>query len=115
LLKDGIRVKESAHNPLYNDESPYYSTRFSDSDLQKLVNKNIQQTMETINQLTEAYQKELNISSEDITKTPSQNIYISRPNNLYDYRDIDLNSKYEIVVIYEDGETRIPVDFSKFK
>ena len=112
LLKEGIKMKESDVNPLYQNQSPYFAPYLTGIqwNWQETANAITKQTMEVAKQITEAYQKDLKINLDNIPT-----LAIDRPSNLYNYNDIDTNARYEVVVIYEDGEKRIPIDFSKIK
>ncbi|MBU4302980.1 MAG: hypothetical protein KJ931_01120 [Candidatus Omnitrophica bacterium] len=112
LLKDGIKVQEAESNPLYNDKSPYsYSHLLGvQNNWQETANAVVKQTMEMANKIAEQYRKDLKIDSSDVV-----GLSVQKPSHLYNYSDINLSSKYEIVVIYENEEKRIPIDFSRIK
>ena len=66
--------------------------------------------MEAANKIAESYQKDTKI---DITKIPQ--LTIDNQKHVYDYKDITLTSKYKVIVIYDDREIRVPIDFSIVK
>jgi len=109
LMKNGVKVEPSNFNPLYENASPYTYSHISEvqSNLQAIIDETMKNTMAMANQIAEQYKTNMQI---DIPTTS-----VGRPENIYDYKDIDLNAKYEVVILYRDGEKRIPIDFSNTK
>jgi len=107
LLKDGAKLTESEDNPLFKGSSPYTTAHLdgAQSNWQEATNKLVQDTIEMANKITKAYQNDLNIPP----------VTASKPSHIYDYRNLNFDSKYEIVVLYDNQEIRIPINFSKFK
>lgn len=107
LLKDENKLAESKENPLYKSQSPYTFSHLSGQlGWQEAI---VQQTIEMANKIAEAYQPDTK-KALDHANSP-----LLTPSNLYNYKDIDLSSKYEVVIIYSDGEIHVPIDFSNVK
>jgi hypothetical protein len=110
LLKDGNRIAESQDNQLYKGQNPYAVSHFSGQvDWQQSMDEAVNKSIKMANQIAQAYQDDAKVNIAAVAP-----IY-SNIKNLYDYKDIDLNSKYELVVIYPDREIRLPIDFSNIK
>jgi len=109
LLKNGEKVKEAENYPLYKNFNPYATSYLYSiqSTWQAIADETVKKTMDMANQITEYNQKAMKM---DIP--PSG---FGKPENIYSYKDIDLNSKYEIVVLYNDGEKHIAINLSKVK
>lgn len=103
LLKDGAKLSESEDNPLIKDKSPYTTFHLdgAQSNWQEMATNAVQQTIE----MARAYQKDFKIDP----------VAVAKPSYIYDYKNLNAESKYEIVVLYDNKEIRFPIDFSKFK
>ena len=112
LLKDGVKVQEIETNPVYTDRSPYsYSHLIGvQNNWQEAANAAVKQSIEMANKIAEQYRKDLKIDKNAIA-----DLLVQKPSHLYNYRDINLLSRYEIVVIYDNEEKRIPIDLSIIK
>lgn len=108
LLKNNEKVRASENIPLYKGVDPY-ATCYSFGILpwQEVTNKTIKESMEMAKQIAKSYQKELNID------TPAGMTNVDE--SVFDYKNIYLDAKYEVVVLYNDGEKRVTIDFSKIK
>jgi len=108
LLRNDEKVKASENMPLYNGASPYVAcSSFGATPWQEAANKAIKENMEMAKQIAKSYQKDLNIDTSSGIPSVDKNVF--------DYNKLDLNSKYEVAVLYNDGEKRITIDFSKIK
>ena len=111
LIKNGIKIEESKENSLYKDHNPYAISHLTgQTSWQEAINESTRKSMEMANKLAEQYRKDMKIDLKNIVQIPS-----STQEHLYDYKDVDLSSKYEIIVIYSDREIHVPVDFSNIK
>jgi hypothetical protein len=107
LLKEGTKLPESENNPLIKGQSPYttFHLNGAQSNWQEMANDAVQQSIEMANKVAKAYQKDLKIDS----------VAVDKPIHIYDYKNLSADSKYEIVVLYDNKEIRVPIDFSNFK
>lgn len=110
LLKNGNKLENSEDNPKYKSRSPYANSHFSGQlQWQEKANEAFRQNIEMANQMAEQY----GTTKIDVNNIPAMDYGVNK--NIYNYKDINLNSKYEIVVIYSNKEKRIPIDFSGIK
>ncbi len=110
LFKNGNKMGCSKENPLYQSHSPYTFSHLSgQSDWQTIMNETVKQSIEMANKITAAYQKDTNINLDKL------NLQDTNPSHLYNYKDVDMDSKYEVIVIFDDREIRIPINFATIK
>lgn len=111
LLKNGEKVQEASLTPEYKNMNPFSNSHLGgiQTNWQESANEVVKNTIEMANKITESYKNNSNVELKDI---PIPTIKVS---NLYEYNDIDLASKYEVVVIHENEEKRVAIDFSGVK
>lgn len=111
LLKNGEKVQESTFNTEYKNINPFLTSHLGgiQTNWQESANEVVRNTIEMANKITESYKNNPNVNLKNIP-VPAVKV-----NNLYEYKNIDLASKYEVVVIHENEEKRVAVDLSSVK
>lgn len=111
LLKNGEKVQEASLTSEYKNTNPFSASHLGgiQTNWQESANEVVKNTIEMANKITESYKNNSNVNLKDIP-VPQFKV-----NNLYEYKDIDLASKFEIVVIHENEEKRVAIDFSGIK
>lgn len=111
LLKNGEKVQEVSLTPEYKNMNPFSTSHLGgiQTNWQESANEVVKNTIEMANKITESYKNNSNVNLKNIP------IPAIKVNNLYEYKDIDLASKYEVVVIHENEEKRVAIDFSSVK
>lgn len=111
LLKNGEKVQESTLNTEYKNINPFSTSHLGgiQTNWQESANEVVRNTIKMADKITESYKDNSNVNLKNI---PAPALKV---NNLYEYKDIDIASKYEVVVIRENEEKRVAIDFSGIK
>ncbi|MEK6647630.1 MAG: hypothetical protein AABY84_13245 [Candidatus Firestonebacteria bacterium] len=111
LLKNGEKVQEATLNTEYKNINPFSTSHLGgiQTNWQESANEAVRSTIEMANKITESYKNNSNVNLKNIP------VPVVKVNNLYEYKDIDLASKYEVVVIHDNEEKRVDIDFASVK